>query len=321
MIKLILLLVIISFNVQAKQINGGTPVPKGAQIAGYNTLTFSTDRNFSASNVDLGCTHNSGYQWYVWNYFGNTCERWMADDPFHFLADGSIKIDNSRDPSWFPTLATTTYIGSSPNFRGTAFGGGAYIEAEISIDEEDFAKGNWIPAFWMHTLNHNLGTDAAQQWIGMPSPYAHFQEVDIMEFPFRKGSLMYTSTIHDLYGHWGVTCPGWCKTSTDRGEFSHAIVPKKTNWIHPHRYGVLWVPATADSLGYYEFYFDDQPIAYKISYTQYLNQPAPPTDYVDGNPTWTYGFGDVDHYIIIINTAVFKSVKIWQKDASHNISN
>jgi hypothetical protein len=81
------------------------------------------------------------------------------------------------------------------------------------------------------------------------------------------------------------------------------------------------VPATATTQGFFDAYFDGQRIGYTLSWTQYTNQPPTPV----GQP-WGLGRIDQQHFLFILGTGAgetftIKSVNVWQKDASGNMSN
>jgi hypothetical protein len=51
-------------------------------------------------------------------------------------------------------------------------------------------------------------------------------------------------------------------------------VPAGFDWSTPHKYGFLWVPATANAMGYAEMFLDDVQVGPSVYWDQY--HPASP---------------------------------------------
>jgi len=148
--------------------------PPAAAAAGYMVNTFSA--NVSASSVDTGNTGNSGFQWYPFNFFGSHAS------PVGIVInnDGSLTLQgDTSSPN--AQLASATPAKNAAGFVGTAFGGGAYIEATLKFNPDDVAakRGNGWPAWWSMGVEHLINRE---QWAGMPKGYSHFIEVDFMEY-------------------------------------------------------------------------------------------------------------------------------------------
>jgi hypothetical protein len=297
--------------------SGGSPIPAAAQSAGYTLNTFSVQSNFTSATVDVGITYSSGYKWYFWNFFGISPS--AADTTLN--TNGTLTtfspVANAN-----ASIATVGKIGSGPGFVGTAFGGGAYFEAEISFNPYAVNTANGWPAVWHMALEH-LISSAGVQWTGQTTGYSHFIEVD--DFEFDLNSLTkYGGSLHDWYGIYDVTCPpNFCNITTS-STISTKNVPSGTDWTIFHRIGMLWVPATALVNGTVSFYFDDIQMGSPVSYSQFTTQSPPPTSMT----TWTYGVIDNQHIPVIIGSGplangaiTVKSVNVWQSSAANNLTN
>ena len=293
-------------------------VPAQAQAAGFTQNTFSTRLKFNPGTVDSGLTYQPGYQWYVWNYFGNH----PSFQTSGLNADQSLSVGTLAG-SANGTLVSAAKLNYAPYFVGEAFGGGGYFEAEISFDPDAVDATHGFPAWWMMALEH-LANLPGQQWQGQPADYDHFMEVDTFEFN-RRPKIMdaYAGTLHDWFGLYKSTCPnGFCKIDTPFAT-STKHVPLATDWkSFTHRIGVLWVPATSSSDGSLTFYFDGQQEGDPVRYAKFTNQPPPLT----AQTPWTFGVIDQQHMVLILGAGpsarmIVRSVNVWQASAAHNMKN
>ena len=231
---------------------GGTPIPAAARAAGYTLNTFSTNQDFNTSTVDKSLTYASGFQWYVWNFFSET----PSGSEVTLNSDGSATVYQLNNNG---NIASAGYIPGSPNYVGTAFGGGGYFEAVLSFPPNSGYGVHGWPAWWMMSLEHLSGL-AGQQWAGQATGYDHFLEVDTFEYD--RNALVFPntfgSTLHDWYGIYNVTCTAYCDVQTNYN-YSTYTAPIGTDWTLPHRYGCLWIPATGSTNGTFTFYLDDIP--------------------------------------------------------------
>jgi hypothetical protein len=292
--------------------------PSYAAEVGYTTNTFST--NFTSSNVDLANSGKAGFSWYPWNLFGShTNTAAIVLNP-----DGSVMLSgDTTGPNG--ELVTVSPTHNAGGFVGTAFGGGAYIEAVFKFDPADVARVNskgW-PAFWSLPIEGLQGTKLqdANQWRGQAPGYKHGVEADFFEYLFlRNGDPRnaYGAGMHDWYGIYNVTCRGLCQQPGNAGK---RIAPEGTDFTQYHRYGFLWVPATATSSGYSRFYFDGNPIGPDQQWTLFSDQPPPPTQ-----QPWAFGVIDRQHLMLILGTGIgepmtVQSVNVWQVSAAQNLRN
>lgn len=277
---------------------GGIPVPVLAFAVGYNTNTFNTP-SFSTANTDLSGTYASGFQWYLYNFFGETPTAANIS-----ITAGAISVGQG-DNTFNVALGSAGFISASPNFVGTAFGGGAYIQAVIKFDPTAYGGPNGWPAFWTYALEGNLGTS---QWPGQAPGYQHFIETDIMEYfegQFSESLDIYAASFHDWYGG-GQVGPG---TNFGVGQ---------ANFANYNTVAMLWVPATVSVDGYVNYYWNGNLVS-STSYTQIPNGAVPP-------PTapWIISIIDQDHLVIqmgsnSLHPIVVQSVQVWQANASSNM--
>jgi hypothetical protein len=229
--------------------------PPAAHSVGYIQLVFGTN-NFTTSVVDLGGTQNPGFQWYLWNFFGG------HPDPTTIVlnVDGSMTLNG--DPTG-PSgqLATISALGGGQHV-GTTFVNGAYIEGIIRFDSNG-SSVNGVPAFWSMSAEHLAQDPDGEQWPGQPQGYVHFCEAEFLEYIQVAGPNSYVGVIHDWYGQNSLT--------NVISSFTR-VVPIGTNFNVYHRYGFLWVPATAKTIGYAKWFFDDVQVGDTVTWTQLTNQ-------------------------------------------------
>jgi hypothetical protein len=277
-------------------------IPQPAFQAGFRVNTFKSV--FDTGTVDLQQSNRSGFRWYPWQFFGTQTN----------LGAISVNQDTSVTLNGDTTgpngeLASVAPIGGG-NFVGTAFGGGGYFEATLQFNPNSTSSG-W-PSFWSMAEEHLVGSSiGADLWPGQGAGYRHFIEADFFEFDV--GANVYGGTLHDWYG--------------PDGHFSQAQLsypdfvrrpPTGTNFNQYHRYGFLWVPATASSLGQASFYFDDVQVGVTSTWQKYANQAPPPVS------PWTFSIIDLQHLVIILGTGVgapmtVQSVGVWQANANNNL--
>lgn len=297
---------------------GGTPVPAAATAAGYKTLTFST-MVFNTSNVDMSKTYASGFQWYPWNFFGATPDATTVT----LNSNGSTTLLGNATISQ-GILATAGKLPSSPFFVGTAFGGGFYVEAELSFRASTVNTAKGWPSWWSMAIEHLDQQTTTDQWAGQAPGYEHFIEYDFFEYDtaFLTVPNQYGGTLHDWFGIFNSTCPpAYCAVTTP---FSTAnrVVPAGTDFALFHRYGALWIPATGSANGMLAFFFDDVQIGPATLYSQFTTQAPPPTL----TTPWTWGVIDQQHLALILGAGTsspvtVRSVHAWQASAANNLTN
>ncbi len=292
-------------------LNSNSLIPPQAAAAGYNVNTFNS--TFTAAQIDMGVTGNAGYQWYIFNWNVNPNANGITRD------GGGLHFGPSIQNTGYQANVSTFYGLSNGAWHGTAFGGGGYFEAIINFNASAIKTQNGWPSFWSMALE-NVAVGRANvlsaQWIGQAAGYKHYTEVDFFEYINNGNTNSYYGTVHDDWGIYNVTCPGWCSVQNGNNQI---VVPSATNWSANHRVGTLWVPATPTTDGYIANYFDGA-LTTKISWKQYANQSPSPA----GAP-WEFGVTDKNHLVLFLGTGTGQefnilSVNVWQTSAANNIS-
>jgi hypothetical protein len=293
--------------------------PAEAAAHGYTVNTYTS--NFTAQTVDMNDTLNRGYKWYLFNMFG----RKASPLGIHLNSDGSATLVGDTTGALGSLTSVAPYPGTN-SFVGTAFGGGAYIEAvfhydpaQVTATHANGAHPLW-PSFWSMPMESTL-MPGADQWPGQPAGYVHDVEVDMFEADYFTEPTWYGVGLHEWYGISKVTCPtGLCQVNM-AGLSGPRVPPTGTDFTQYHTYGFLWVPATATTKGSMSAYFDGLEVGTTVTWTQYTNQPPTPV----GQP-WRFGRMDQEHIIFILSTGqgeplTLKSVNVWQTNASKNMTN
>jgi hypothetical protein len=178
-----------------------------------------------------------GNNWAPFNYSGINPSSIQATQN----ADGSVTIQDSGN-NWGAQLASSE-----------AFGGGGYFEATMSFPATANTGGG---AFWMNDFENMVEGNPGSNWV----------EVDAAEFDNTNNT-----TAQDLYQiqyHNWVAPVGSGKQNLGVPNGIYAHVPAGTDWTKPHRYGLLWVPATATTQGYLKFYFDGALVGISTPWSQ-----------------------------------------------------
>lgn len=300
--------------------------PTPAKDVGYFQMTFSS--SLAPASIDTSNSQRSGHDWYVGQFFTKcaTPQEAVAWREGVFELTGVTDSCNARGDT---SIATAVLHDNRKDWIGTAFGGGAYIEAELSFDPQNTISAKqpaqW-PAFWAMSVEH-LAQLPEEQWAGEDYGYRHFSEVDIFEYDVWSfaGKYSYGGAVHDWFGKYKETCPipHFCRVTNSAGggtEFDNFVIttPRGTDFRQPHRFGVLWVPATTTRRGSLTYYFDGRPTNDAVSWTQYEGQKPPP-----GKASWTFGILDKQHLVLLLSTGVgqpmaVRNVRVWQKDSSQN---
>ncbi|RKT10525.1 hypothetical protein B0G69_7952 [Paraburkholderia sp. RAU2J] len=301
---------------QAASASGDTaPAPAGS--AGYVSHTFHS--RFTAGSVDLQDERTANFQWFRGRFFGYPpLERSAVS-----LANGGegVVLADSRRANYGIATAAPTRDGKG--WVGIAFGGGAYIEAQLQLDpaaSREAPQKGW-PAFWGMAIEH-LAALPGEQWPGQPKGYQRFIEVDIFEYDLTRFGLpdaWYGSAIHDWYGRYQATCTGgYCHHSTATPDV-RMKPPPATDFNCFHTYGFLWIPATAHTPGRAQFFFDGKPIGKPTRWERH-------TDREPELEMKSAGFSvlDKNHLVLILGTGrtqpmTVRTVDVWQASPAANL--
>lgn len=288
---------------------GSVPIP--AYLAGYNTNTFTSS---FINDVDLSKTLNSGFKWYPYNFFGS------APDMSKVTGTSTGGPLILQGDSTGPNGEIMTCAVKAGSYVGTAFGGGGYFESTLKFDPTTVTVGlgNGWPSFWSLSIEKGLAP-TGDQWVGQAANYEHYVEPDFFEYIRRTSTTQssYDGTIHD----WSGISPSFTNVDNTAGSASTMPVSNVSLFNNYHKYGFLWIPATASARGAAQWYFDRQPVGPRVTWTQYSAAFAPP---VSGQ-TWAYGVLDTQHLSVILGTGpganlTVLDVNVWQASAVNNLS-
>ncbi len=264
--------------------------PPAAAAVGYQTQTF-------------GPAVTLGANWFNMNFFRPPTN--AAQN-----GDGTVSISNDQ------SIASATRDTSMPQqWRGMAFGGGAYFEAVLHFSNADDSTLTSWPAFWgsdIENVSQNAVTELTQ-WSGQPEGFGNWIETDFFEFD-RHSVSEYGIQIHNWYGYHGQP-----KDVLAYGQPVRVAAGFK--WSDSHKYGYLWVPATATTRGYAMAFMDDVQMGATIYWDQYDPEAPPPPQ----PGTTAFSVVDRRHLILIIQTdphnpMTIETVTVWQASDRDNIT-
>lgn len=229
--------------------SAGCPqAPPAASAAGLCTNTFHISL-WSASNpytVDYGQAYVGAAHLYFGNAFSQGCT------PSNTTLGGASVTVGECGGNYQDTLDTfVPGLAGGTNFKGKAFGGGAYFETSCAYTVQNAANGQWEACGWTYSAEcMTVTTLPLCQWRGQAAGYEIADEDDITEGfdnNFGAGGNQYCSTTHSHYD------PGRGTGSQDLHCFT------KTNgfFASQHKYGLLWTPATESVNGSNCYYLDD----------------------------------------------------------------
>ena len=292
-------------------------VPAPARSAGYLEHMFRS--RFVAGDVNLQDERTASFRRFRGRLF---CYP-PVDRAAVSQAEGEqgVVLGDSRRANY--GIATAAPAKDSAGWVGVAFGGGAYIEAQLRFDpaaSRDAPQKGW-PAFWGMAIEH-LAALPGEQWPGQPQGYQRFNEVDIFEYDLTRFGLPeagYGSALHDWYGRYQHTCAtGYCHHSTAMPDV-RMKPPPATDFNRFHKYGFLWIPATAHTPGRAQFFFDGKLIGKPASWDHL-------TDRIPELEMRSAGFSVLDrnHLVLILGSGraqpmTVRAVDVWQTSDAANL--
>jgi hypothetical protein len=291
-------------------------MPPGAAAADYTVNTFSS--TFDTSQVDMANSTKSGYKWYISRHAASV----TPQSSVLLNNDGSVTLEYTSASN--DGMATAGMV--KGGWIGTVFGGGGYFEATLKFDPDmvtNRAKG--FPAWWSIAIEHfaRSVTGQTSQWPGQPPGFEHYIEPDFFEWNIdgvdKVPPKTYNGSMIDWSGIW-TRAHGMPVSKQTPWTTKWNTTPSTTDFRQYHKYGWLWVPATATTKGYAQYYFDDQPTTDRVSWTQYTNQEPTPAQQMD---PWTFGILDQQHLMLILGSGdrgamTVESVTVWQKSDRYN---
>ncbi len=302
-------------------------IPAAALSAGYTLHSFHSKMG---DDINIAGNDAHGFNWYYGQFFGTTetpTKLTRSSDGVTLSATGANGSTSGSITTGIPCPSC-----NSDGFFGVAFGGGGYFEAQIAFNPEDVLTHNPkgalpLPAFYLLPVEFAAQMNA-DQWPGQEAGYIHYSEPDIFEYnrAWRTWGWnpqnQYGADFHDWYGLRYKTCPkngfDYCVTKRTQAD-ALVVVPKDTDFTQFHKYGLLWVPATATSPGYAQYYFDRTAVTPRITWKQLTKSDAPPPE----KQPWLNGITDWDHFLLVFSTGVdqpmnIKSVDVWQGSEKNN---
>lgn len=249
-----------------------------------------------------------GGNWYDFSFFGFSGVGGVQN------GDGSVTVPGTGAR----TISTAFQDVNKPDgWGGTAFGGGAYIEAEFSFANATNGKQSEWPAFWANDIE-NMSPNkvtSVTQWPGQPSGYGNWIETDFFEYD-RWVTTAYGIQIHNWYG--------MHHSPQDVTSFSNPVnVPAGFNWADHHKYGFLWVPAANGVQGYAQMYLDGAQVGPTIHWDEWSASAPPLPPPVRGSTA--VSILDTRHLALIFQTGpqnpmTVYSVSVWQSSAAGNLT-
>ncbi len=287
-------------------------VPPQAANVGYTTLTYGP-------NLELGINI------FPFDFFGNTP---VASQVTQSVPGGAILILGQNGNPYNAGICTAQSATNSQGFTGTVFGGGYYIEAELSFTAGAVSLTpplTGFPAFWGEDAAH-LTNSPVSEIPDPPAPFANyyrFEEPDYMEWlSANTTDSSYTMTLHD----WNGAPPAYAQqvassSLTTYGQLSIGTASFESR----NKYGALYVPATATTTGYMQAYFNGAAVGNPVEWVEYNSmETLPPTLGTPANPAGTaFNILDVRQLAILFGTGTNTpmtvwSLTVWQASAAGN---
>jgi len=175
-----------------------------------------------------------------------------------------------------------------------------------------------------HRSRRHIGSQriAGQRALRVPGQalgYEDFIEMDFVEYNIENiqaNDYVYSGSMIDWNGVFGQTCSNsYCAIENSYTSKIRQL-PETVDFSVYHSYGALWVPATADTDGYLQWYFDGAPVGQQVSWPELTDSsvvPPPP-----------FGIADQQHLVVILGTGTqypmtISSVSVWQKSRADNL--
>lgn len=323
---------------------GGLTPPAAAAAVGFNAVTFGPNLilNKTITSPTTGYpTFVNGANIVPFTFFGTSWTNIGCSQN----SDGSVSMDGSGQN--YGNGLCTAAAGQSglSGVTGVTFGGGLYVEA--------VAKGNGPMSFWGNDVEH-MNDGNVPAWPNTPSNFGAFGnwiETDIMEFDTTGN---YGWSPHSWYGYDDAgNSYGGNQGYAPNSNFYYDVNPQwggplnnfngppaGVDYTQYHKYGMLWVMATASTPGYMQMYFDGQAISNKMQWNLYdptlpppntagalintRSGPYPSNTISDTVPSTAWSVLDTRHLAFICggspgSTTTFQSITVWQASGAGNI--
>lgn len=285
-------------------LTGGSNAPGPAAAVGYTTQTFNS--------ITVGTSIG---QLQSYTFFGNT-------EPGGCIGTSGANLLLGATANCNYGVSTAHSTGGS-NWAGIAFGGGAYFEATYSLGATPTGSG---VAWWANDIEHETaGNPAYTSWV----------EPDFFEY----------DTAHNNEN--GISDWNWyncqsggphCSSSSNINVETPAIsgaspitYPGGVLNTGTHRWGWLWVPATASTQGYSKRFIDGVQIGptsywnlYNATTELWSGSGAQPANFPPTASGVTFNVIDTLHLAPILGGSnsvkmTVSSVVVWQASSANNL--
>ena len=235
--------------------------------------------------------------------------------------DGSITITGSGNyPDYTGQMSTAAANNDKPFlYQGIVFGGGWYLEVQmLAVGAVTTVQRDTLDIA-IYDINNLTG------YINVTAPPDQAIELDGPEFDVVGSTTKYGVSCHNYY--WN-TAAGKKERMDPTSLVPPATIPSG-NIFAWNTYGVLWVPATANSRGYVSWFFNGHQVetiteGSGTGYVQFSSgQAYPPTNAANT----ICSVLDTYQLAPVIGTsgataikAVVKSAKVWQGPMANNSS-
>ncbi len=268
-------------------------VPAPAKAVGFGTKTYDSTM--------LGTTIGTQQ---IFNFFG------LSEPSNEFIqnADGSLSLTGNSGPSYGSLLSPAAYNGSNIyKYQGIAFGGGMYYQATFSYTGTRAGDATSISMYDIGSLSGYTALNATG-YMGI--------EIDGPEFNVVGSTTQYGIACHNYYYP-----SGGPKTRIDPTILTSGGSPitiPSGSLLGTNTYGMLWVPATATTQGYIQWFFNGVQVGPTVSWNQYnATQAFPPSNAA----STVCNVLDTLRMVPVIGTSTpltITSVQVWQASGVNN---
>jgi hypothetical protein len=293
---LILALALLPPDGRAYAAERASQIPGPAAAVGFSKHTFGPDLYLFKN-------------WYKFNFF------WVKPDTITVTSNpnGSVTVTGPGGNDYGAQLCTARLDQATGTWTGKAFGGGAFVEATLSFTGAYHGPG---PSFWLNdieTMQSRTVSNRNIQWPNQSLGFGNWIEADVVEF--NASGLAYGIAMHNWYG----TPADTKDANTGKISGSPVTTPAGTDFSQPHKYGLLWVPATSSTKGYAKWFFDDVQVGNTVTWDQFRQSSMPPPV----ASSTAFSVMDTRHLVLILGTGgnpvTISAVSVWQKSTANNI--
>ena len=273
-------------------------VPAPAKAVGYTTNTFNSTM--------LGTTIGTLQEF---NFFSLS----QPSDWFTQNGDGSLALTGQPTPGrGYGALVSPADYNSTNTYKyqGIAFGGGMYYQVTFSFTGTQTGDPMSVQMYDVLSLSGYTPQNVTG-YMGI--------EIDGPEFNRPGSSTQYGVSCHNYYYPSGGPKARIDPTVLTSG--GSPITIPSGSLAGSNTYGMLWVPATATTQGYIQWYFNGVQVGPTVAWNQYnVNQAFPPSN----TASTVCNVLDTLRMVPVVGTAstatpmTITSVQIWQGPGADN---